>query len=206
MEKMNRSRPLALIALLVGALIAPAIASAATAAPTATVSTASTSPSAIASGPSGVGPETRVRGFELGNGARVDGDRGADREGVWGIGEPPRGTASGCLLATRGTATVGTTAAEGASSGWTRVSRWMSPKEAELWRGRSSIPQPSSTSGLPPRTYVTGEGVPRPGGTSGVRVDFEVPTHALEATQSGWFQIWNQFRSIPIREVKVVNP
>ena len=124
MGKVIRSRPLALIALLVGALVAPAIASTAIAAPTATASTASTSPSVIASGAiaaptatastastspsviasgrSGVRPETRVRGFELGSGPRVAGDRDADGERAWGIGDSPRGIASGCLLAAEG--------------------------------------------------------------------------------------------------------
>jgi hypothetical protein len=89
----------------------------------------------------------------------------------------------------------------GASNGWTRVSRWMSPKEAEVWRGRSSMPQP-----LGDRTQVTSFGAPRPGAANNLaRVDFEVPSHALQpGGTSSWFNIFNQGRAVPVREVKVV--
>ena len=100
------SRPLALIALLVAALVTPAIASIALASPTATESAPSISPSVIASGSSGVRLETRVRAFELGSGARVVGDSDAGDEGAWGIGAALRRKASECLLAARGSGVV----------------------------------------------------------------------------------------------------
>jgi RHS repeat-associated protein len=103
------------------------------------------------------------------------------------------------------TAVPNVAAAEGSlaetSSGWTKVSRWMDAKEAELWRGRSTIPQPRGT-----MTQVTSAGAPRPGAASNaIRVDFEVPTHALQPGGTPeWFNIFNQGRSVPIRDVNIV--
>jgi RHS repeat-associated protein len=115
------------------------------------------------------------------------------------------GTAAGCTGARGlGALPVGS---QGGSQAWTRVSRWMSDSEAKVWLGRSSMPQPGSGSGLPPRTYVTGQGIPKPGGTGPVRVDFDVPTHALKkAGKPGWLQVFNQDRLVPIKDVLLIRP
>lgn len=94
------------------------------------------------------------------------------------------------------------------NSGWTRVSRWMSKAEAQMWRGRSSIPQPLSNSVSRPRVDVTLYGDPKPGGTGTVRVDFYVPTHSLQSRRQAanggtWFSIFNQNRHIPIYGVRI---
>jgi hypothetical protein len=34
----------------------------------------------------------------------------------------------------------------------------------------------------------------------------EVPTHALEETKDAWYQIWNEARAVPIREVTIIEP
>jgi hypothetical protein len=86
--------------------------------------------------------------------------------------------------------------------GWTNVSRWMGKNEAGVWKGRSSIPQPRGK-----MTQVTKRGAPRPGAAkSDVRVDFQVPSSALQkGGLSEWFNIFNEGRSIPIRDVKQVH-
>jgi RHS repeat-associated protein len=89
---------------------------------------------------------------------------------------------------------------------WTRVSRWMSPEEAQMWSRRYSIPQPRPMAeGSPPRIWVTRFGEPKPRSNVGsVRVDFDVPTHALKvAGHKGWYQIFPNSQYIPIKEVRI---
>jgi hypothetical protein len=88
-----------------------------------------------------------------------------------------------------------------------RVSRWMSEEEAATWKNRQSIPAPSEGSGIPPRTFVTKLGAPQPGGTGPVRVDFNVPTPALQpGGQPDWYAVFNDGRYVPIFDILVTKP
>src|SRR5262249_44900777 len=94
-------------------------------------------------------------------------------------------------------AVEGTVEAEATTaSGWTQVVRGMSEEEAELWRGRSSIPQPRLESGF--RTYVSPADSALPGYP--VYLEFEVPSGALKPGSIG-FQIFSEGRYIPIRDL-----
>ena len=92
-----------------------------------------------------------------------------------------------------------------AGGGWVRVSRRMSPEEAKLWKGRSSVLPPRSSSGDPPRTAVTGFGDPAPaGGVGPVRVDFDVPAGAAEKGGVGYFILGGRY--IPIKDLIIPLP
>jgi RHS repeat-associated protein len=91
-------------------------------------------------------------------------------------------------------------AGEAASSEWwapaageTRVTRWMS--EAEFAAMKQSGGLQVGGGG---RTYVTSVGAAKPGGVGGVRVDFNVPTKALErAGHANWYSI-GSYNRVPV--------
>lgn len=93
------------------------------------------------------------------------------------------------------------------TASWARVARWVSPREAETWAGRQTLPQPLPTSGNPQRLYVTDISVPKPGGTGPVRMEFDVPRSALQtAGRPGWWQILNEGRNVPLRNLVIQRP
>jgi hypothetical protein len=73
----------------------------------------------------------------------------------------------------------------------TRVSRWMSEEEYEAFKASGTL-----QTGAGDRTYVTLPGAPQPSGTGPVRVDFNVPTAALQpAGRSDWRVLLNPGRT-----------
>lgn len=97
-----------------------------------------------------------------------------------------------------------TPGAPAVTADWVRVTRWVSPREAETWVGRETLPQPLPTSGNPQRVYVTEISLPKPGGTGPIRMDFDVPRSALQtAGRPGWWQIFNEGRNVPLRNLVI---
>ncbi|HEV2147522.1 MAG TPA: RHS repeat-associated core domain-containing protein [Longimicrobiaceae bacterium] len=112
------------------------------------------------------------------------------------------GTASRFGTVRSGGGTVAATSAGGRpwfapAAGETRVSRWMSEAEFRAMRQTGTLQV-----GANGRTYVTAVGAPKPGGTGNIRVDFNVPSEALQrASQADWFQIFSAGRNIPINGI-----
>ncbi|MEO5971347.1 MAG: hypothetical protein ABIQ95_15585, partial [Bdellovibrionia bacterium] len=97
--------------------------------------------------------------------------------------------------------------------GYTRVSRWMSAEEATIWAegGATRIPPGVGTEVGPGniRLYVTRYGIPQPGGTNPVRVDFHVPESILQqgSRQGGeWPQIIQPVPNVPIYNLQINHP
>jgi len=86
-----------------------------------------------------------------------------------------------------------------------KVSRWVSPKEAEVWqRHYNSIPRDIGAGTV----YLTAPGSPR-AGTSGVdahRIDFYLPTAALNKTKDTWTVVYLVGREFPIYNVQIFAP
>jgi RHS repeat-associated protein len=89
-------------------------------------------------------------------------------------------------------------------SGYQTVSRWVSPEEAAAWVAQKGT-------GLPlvygDRIYVTAVGAAKVGGTGPIRVDFAIPSQALnQGGLDGWFLIMQPARSRPIYNVQIHVP
>lgn len=92
-------------------------------------------------------------------------------------------------------------------SGYTQVSRWMSPKEAEKWIANQGTHVPTGIGGQSSRVYVTSPGMPRPGGAGPVRVDFSVPQSSLQqGGQQGWHWLPGNMENTPIYNVGIYFP
>ncbi len=91
--------------------------------------------------------------------------------------------------------------------GYTEVSRWMSPQEAEKWIANQGTHVPGGIGGEAGRVYVTSPGMPKPGGTGPVRVDFSVPGSALQqGGQQGWSWLPSNMQNTPIHNVSIHYP
>ncbi len=76
----------------------------------------------------------------------------------------------------------------------TRVTRWMSEAEYQAFKSSGTLQV-----GAEGRTYLTAIGAPRPGGTGPVRVDFNVPTRALQpASNKDWYIIFSENARPPV--------
>lgn len=83
----------------------------------------------------------------------------------------------------------------------TRVSRWMSEGEYSTMKSTGML-----QTGANGRTSVTFPGAPQPGGTGPVRVDFNVPTSALQpGGRSDWRIIFDP-RRVPVTGIERMTP
>jgi len=113
---------------------------------------------------------------------------------------PPAGGGSGPPAGGGSTST-------GTSGGWTRVTRLVSPEEAAVWKGRQSLPQPLGGSGEPARISVTTQGAPAFGGPGRVKMEFDVPSGALQpGGREDWRLIFPDTKLVPIRDLMITRP
>jgi RHS repeat-associated protein len=119
---------------------------------------------------------------------------------VLGAFDEPKEVEAGAALAADGSA-----AAEAewpaAAEGETRVSRWMSEGEATQMRSTGTLQV-----GAEGRTYVTLPGAPKPGGTSNVRVDFNIQSDALKPGGNMNWRVIFGGNTIPINGIQRVTP
>jgi len=91
--------------------------------------------------------------------------------------------------------------------GYVPVSRWVNEAEAKLWIKNGGTYIPQGIGGESGRVYVTVPEAPRPGGTGPIRIDFAVPSAALNAAgKEGWFQIMQPVQNMPIYNVTLTCP
>ncbi len=90
--------------------------------------------------------------------------------------------------------------------GYKMVSRWISREEADEWIRNRGTTIPGGI-GAGNRVYVTDIGAPKPGGTSPIRVDFGVPSSAVQsAGNEGWGQIFQPMQNTPVYNVRIHYP
>lgn len=115
------------------------------------------------------------------------------------------GVLAGISAGPPGGGRVAASAARGPSTpkGYTRVVRWVSEKEAEIWKGRRTIPQLIKRQHG--RISVSLPGSPRACAASGqARLEFDVPSHALQkGGRPDWRLIFHEGRSVPIENLTI---
>jgi len=90
--------------------------------------------------------------------------------------------------------------------GYVMVSTWVGAREAKLWmaNGGTFIPSQVGSAG---HVYVTLPGAPQPAGTDPIRIDFGVPSRALQiAGRSDWKQLLQSLANVPIYNVAIHVP